>query len=121
MRSATSWVWARHSISGGLVAANPDQPRNRVGRIREQPFDGRVSEKCGQAPVVRTRRTAALDVTEDGDPGVLAELVLQHLLDAVHRDPLAVGKGVVERHLDLVVGQDQAGQPGNGAAHAPTV
>jgi hypothetical protein len=34
---------------------------------------------------------------------------------------LAAGVGVVERHLDLVLGQDQAGQPVGGATHAPTV
>ena len=36
-----------------------------------------------------------------------------------HGDLLTTGVGVVERHLDLVLGQDQAGQPMGGATHAP--
>src|SRR5680860_153334 len=76
--------------AGHLVAPNSDQLRCSIRRFGEQLFDSRVSQQGGQAPVESARCASALDVAQDGDAGIFAELLLQHLFDAFHRDRLAI-------------------------------
>ena len=81
----------------------PDELRLGVGCLDEQLFHRRVTEHGGQVPVVGARRPAALQVPEDGDPGVLTELVLEHLLDLIDGDrrPVAVLRSLGHHHHAL--------------------
>ena len=75
--------------SGQVVAADADQLRLIAGRV-EQLSHGGVSQQRAEEAVEHARRTTALHVTEDRDPGVLAEALLEHALDVTGGDRLAV-------------------------------
>src|SRR5919198_1410798 len=55
-----------------------------------QSSSGELTTWCPRMPVEGAGSTAALDVAQDRDPGVLAESLLEQPLDVADRDPLAV-------------------------------
>ena len=73
---------------GDPVVLHADQLRDAVRRGRQHLLDGRVAEHGAHRAVEGAGRAAALDVAEDGHPGVLAEPLLQHLAHVVAGDRL---------------------------------
>jgi hypothetical protein len=74
------------------VALDADQLRLVVGPL-EQLLDRRIAHHRSHVTVEGARRSAALHVSEDRDPRILAQSLLQRLLDVGHGYRVAVNIG----------------------------
>ena len=82
------------------VALDADQLRHALRRRRHHLFDGGVAEDRTHRPIEGAGCAATLHVPEDGHPGVLTELLLQHLADLVagDRDVLRIVRTLGDDH-----------------------
>jgi hypothetical protein len=98
----------------------PVQGRRPAGAPLIEKEDAIVVERLRGPGIAgaRPRRGAAGAALEIHEPGQLVELVgRRDDLAAEHRDPLAVGPPVVERHTELVVRHDEPWQSTGGFSH----
>ena len=92
------------------MPADADQLRLVGGRL-EQLLDRGVAEHGAEVAVERARRAAALDVAEDRDASVLAESLLEHGLDVIGGDRLAVDvAGALGDEHDVGTAADRRGR-----------
>ncbi len=83
-----------HQVDGGHpVAPEAEHPARRAGVRAEQGAGRLIAEPRRAPPVEGAGRAAALHVTENGDPGVLAEPFLEGGPDVLGRDRIAGAVG----------------------------
>jgi hypothetical protein len=75
------------------VRPGGDHPALGIGGRGEHLVNGVVPQPGRRPTVVGARRPAPLDVSQDGDPGVLVESVDEYLLDVVGLDRVALAVG----------------------------
>jgi hypothetical protein len=114
---------------GGLVGrTTTTHERLAVGRRRQpgaaliEQDDAVVLQRAAQpsAAVARAGALATRSALQEDEPGqgVVVHLLRLDDLTGVHLDPFAVGRGVVERHVDDVFGADKSALAVAASSHA---